>query len=76
MCFTANFVKFLRMPFYIEHLWWLLLLWATVWPVSDDIYLFITGQCSLYITPEYIQENKGFMVILGGIERKNGPAMG
>ena len=23
-CFTANFVKFLRTPFFIEHLWWLL----------------------------------------------------
>ena len=22
--FQANFVKFLRTPFYIEHLWWLL----------------------------------------------------
>ena len=24
-CFLVNFVKFLRTPFYIEHLWWLLL---------------------------------------------------
>ena len=24
-CFSVNFVKFLRRPFYIEHLWWLLL---------------------------------------------------
>ena len=24
-CFPVNFVKFLRIPFYIEHLWWLLL---------------------------------------------------
>ena len=24
-CFPVNFVKFLRTPFYIEHLWWLLL---------------------------------------------------
>ena len=24
-CFPLNFVKFLRTPFYIEHLWWLLL---------------------------------------------------
>ena len=23
-CFPVNFVKFLRRPFYIEHLWWLL----------------------------------------------------
>ena len=25
-CFPENFVKFLRTPFYIEHLWWLLLM--------------------------------------------------
>ena len=25
MCFPVNFVKFLRTPFYKEHLWWLLL---------------------------------------------------
>ena len=24
-CFPVNFVKFLRAPFFIEHLWWLLL---------------------------------------------------
>ena len=24
-CFLVNFVKFLRTPFFIEHLWWLLL---------------------------------------------------
>ena len=24
-CFPVNFMKFLRAPFYIEHLWWLLL---------------------------------------------------
>ena len=24
-CFPVDFVKFLRTPFYIEHLWWLLL---------------------------------------------------
>ena len=26
-CFPVNFVKFLRTPFLIEHLWWLLLSW-------------------------------------------------
>ena len=25
-CFPVNFVKFLRTPFFIEHLWWLLLI--------------------------------------------------
>ena len=25
-CFPRNFVKFLRTPFFIEHLWWLLLM--------------------------------------------------
>ena len=24
-CFPVNFMKFLRTPFFIEHLWWLLL---------------------------------------------------
>ena len=24
-CFPVNFVKFLRTPFFIEHLWWLFL---------------------------------------------------
>ena len=27
-CFPVNFVKFLRTPFYTEHLWWLLLQWT------------------------------------------------
>ena len=27
-CFPVNFVKFLRTPFFIKHLWWLLLLEA------------------------------------------------
>ena len=26
MCFPMNFVKFLRAPFFLEHLWWLLLI--------------------------------------------------
>ena len=25
MCFPVNFVKFLRTPFFTEHIWWLLL---------------------------------------------------
>ena len=29
-CFLVNFAKFLRKPFYIEHLWWLLLEVANV----------------------------------------------
>ena len=28
-CFPVNFVKFLRTPFFIEHLWWLLLEMST-----------------------------------------------
>ena len=27
-CFPVNFVKFLRTPFYIKHLWWLLLIFV------------------------------------------------
>ena len=30
-CFPVNFVKFLRTPFFIEHLWWLLL------PIQDGV---------------------------------------
>ena len=30
-CFPMNFVKFLRTPFFIEYLWWLLLNSATFW---------------------------------------------
>ena len=29
-CFPVNFVKFLRTPFFIEHLWWLLLLYPVL----------------------------------------------
>ena len=31
-CFPVNFAKFLRTPFSIEHLWWLLL-WIYLWEV-------------------------------------------
>ena len=29
-CFPVNFVKFLRTPFFIEHLWWLLLMFQNI----------------------------------------------
>ena len=29
-CFPVNFVKFLRTPFFIEHLWWLLLFVSSI----------------------------------------------
>ena len=31
ICFLMNFAKFLRIPFFIEHLWWLLLYEIIVW---------------------------------------------
>ena len=34
-CFPANFVKFLRPPFFIEHLWWLLLQIYRMEEISD-----------------------------------------
>ena len=34
ICFPVNFVKFLRTPFFIEHLWWLLLHQYTQWGTS------------------------------------------
>ena len=40
MCFPVNFEKFLRTPFYIEHLWWLLPNFThTLWYFTDSIYL-------------------------------------
>ena len=30
-CFPVNFVKFLRTPFFTEHLWWLLLMSGSDW---------------------------------------------
>ena len=38
-CFPANFVKFLRTPFYTEHLWWLLLIKLSR---SSNIFAFTT----------------------------------
>ena len=40
MCFPVNFEKFLRTPFYMEHLWWLLPNFThTLWYFTDSIYL-------------------------------------
>ena len=36
-CFLLNFAKFLRTTFFIEHLWWLLLLTKTI-VIIKDIY--------------------------------------
>ena len=41
-CFLVNFVKFLRTPFFTEHLWWLLL------DLSGNI---LTWNISLILTP-------------------------
>ena len=39
-CFSVNFVKFLRTPFYIEHLWWLLLkIKNTILAIGKSIFL-------------------------------------
>ena len=43
-CFPVNFAKFLKTPFFIEHLWWLLLCFYT----SFHLCLFC------YITPFFI----------------------
>ena len=34
-CFPVNFVKFLRAPFFIEHLWWLVLFMLRISKFSD-----------------------------------------
>ena len=36
MCFPVNFVKFLRTPSYIEHLWWLILKKRTLFSQYDQ----------------------------------------
>ena len=36
-CFTVNFAKFLRTPFFIKHLWWLLLIIIYTWSNSLDL---------------------------------------
>ena len=43
-CFPVNFVKFLRAPFFIEHVWWLIL------PVSQIIArsLSLRSFCNIY----------------------------
>ena len=35
-CFPVNFAKFLRKPFFIEHLWWLLLRFETFSSMFGD----------------------------------------
>ena len=37
----VNFAKFLRTPFFIEHLWWLLLLALTSLKISGKIFLLV-----------------------------------
>ena len=37
-CFSVNFEKFLRTPFFIEHLRWLLLNWEIDWCIIFSIY--------------------------------------
>ena len=36
-CFPVNFTKFLRTPFLIEHLWWLLQQWCKDYPTIEYI---------------------------------------
>ena len=36
-CFPVNFAKFIRTPFIIEHLWWLLLVFAILEPFSNKV---------------------------------------
>ena len=40
-CFPMNFVKFLRTPFFIEHLWWLLLFFFFFFLIDCDFIIFV-----------------------------------
>ena len=53
-CFSVNFEKFLRTPFFTELLWWL------------GLYLFITHPCIFYIFHQIV--SKPFKFISSGLE--------
>ena len=53
-CFSVNFEKFLRTPFFTEHLWWL------------GLYLFVTHPCIFYIFHQVVW--KPFKFISSGLE--------
>ena len=63
-CFPVNFVKFLRTPFYKEHLWWLLLKSYNKEPqfgFVEEITLFplviirkLSGEVCFYVKPKSI----------------------
>ena len=44
-CFPVNFAKFLRTPFYIEHLWWLLLSVVLRWDFKTLFFKKIVKKC-------------------------------
>ena len=48
MCFSVNFAKFLRTPFFAEHLWWLLLIPVVFTPENN--WLFFILYCAKYLT--------------------------
>ena len=41
-CFPVKFAKFLRTPFIIEHLWWLLLLLSSTWLTLNIFKIILT----------------------------------
>ena len=58
-CFPVNFVRFLRIPFIIEHLWWLLLqgylnFWQKPWNIRVN--KFISRTCNF--TKDYLKCRK------------------
>ena len=62
-CFPVNFVKYLRTPFFIEHLWWLVLLffyWKEVNKKLQDSF------CKMeYCKAENMAENFFWEKLLG-----------
>ena len=70
-CFTVNFAKFLRTPFLIEHLWWLLLM------ITSKKTEFTTSVCHLgnFQNQEYQFTNPKFRTRLVD-KREGGMQMG
>ena len=73
-CFPVNFVKFLRKPFFIEHLWWLLLILSTITDsrlnhfVMINIYNEVLDACDMKLfTKEFIKVMDFRIVTLGCI---------
>ena len=58
-----NFAKFLRAPFFKEHLWWLLLNVVNAWPKMNVVGFIGCPVC--YLNTQFYQIQASYMVIIG-----------